>query len=124
MIRSSNYISKCLESILNDRQQSEIYLVISANILQDGYININKVVCSPTMSVVTVLFDVLFLNQLADSFEKDKQKLEEVRRKLVHAAPYFRGKLTQEAGLKYAPELRFIPFKLGGSPLQVIVAYI
>ena len=84
--------------------------------------NIHKLIVSRSMSAITVFFDVAFPDLLVSpNFEEEKERLEKIRRKLIHSAPYLRGKLTQVAGLKYAPELRFIPYKLGGSSSQVLV---
>ena len=74
------------------------------------------------MSVVTVFFDIVFPDLLEKpDYEVEKERIEMIRRRLVHAMPYLRSRLTQEAGLKYAPELRFFPYRLGGTSSQIFV---
>ena len=95
---------------------------MSSEILEKGSMNIHSLIVSPSLSVISVFFDVVFNDLiLKPNFELEKERLEKIRRKLVHATPFLRGKLTQMAGLKYAPELRFFPYKFGGSPTQILV---
>lgn len=95
---------------------------MAEEVLQGGIIVIHDIKVSKSLSVITVFFEVTFLDLIKEpDFNREKVRIEEVKKKLVHAEPFLRGKLTQLAGLKYAPELRFIPYKLGGSQKQAIV---
>ena len=99
-----------------------VYKGFGCDVPNEGLLNVTKVFLSPSLSVVTVLFDVTFLNQKI-SIDDQRSKIEAVRRKIIHSIPYLRGRLTQEAGLKYAPELRFFPYRLGGSTTQIFVRF-
>ena len=77
---------------------------------------------TPSLSVLTVFFDVYYHDlALTSNYAEEKERLEQVKRKLIHSEPYIKGKLTKTAGLRYAPDIKFVPYKFGGSPLQAIV---
>lgn len=114
-------MKKVIEQILNDSSQSKVYLEIQSAVLQNAFLNVHDLIVTKSISVINVFFTLTFINKQEEEFEKIKAVHEDVRRKLVHAAPFFRSKLTQEAGLKYAPELRFFPYNIAGSPRQVLV---
>lgn len=106
---------------MNDSSQGKFYLVIQSVVLKNGFLNVHDLIISKSISVINVFFTLTFLDKFEEEFEKVKAIHEDVRRKLVHAAPYFRSKITQEAGLKYAPELRFYAYNPSGSSRQVLV---
>jgi ribosome-binding factor A len=48
------------------------------------------------------------VQKLLELNEKKQQEVEaEIQKKLTKAVPFFRGKMCQSLGLRYAPEIRF-----------------
>ncbi|CAG9327535.1 unnamed protein product [Blepharisma stoltei] len=109
-------VKRWLEKILNTDKR-----VFTGEVFQNGFIEVFKVNLSPSMSVCTIFFDMFFpsiSNRVDDP--KRKEAIETVRRKLIHSSPYLRSKLTNCVGLKYAPELRWIPWTIGADQSQIL----
>jgi ribosome-binding factor A len=85
------------------------------------FISIHDIILSKSFSVINVFFTLDFIETKQRSFTEMKEKHEYVRRKLVHSSPYLKAQLTEKAGLKYAPDLRFYPYDPAGGPIQVLV---
>lgn len=89
--------------------------------MENMMISVHDIIISKSLSVIHVFFTVDYFEIEERPFEQVKKKNEEIRRKLVHSAPYIKGQLTQKAGLKYAPDIRFYVYDPRGSPRQVLV---
>mgnify|MGYP000400181872 FL=1 len=107
-------IHRGLSDLMNKNKQ-----VLREEILEGGYIQIHKVEVNRSMSLVHAFFEGFFPDLIVQNDEEEiNRRNEMIKRKLTHSIPYFRGKLVQEVGLKYAPELRFIYYRLGDTSEQ------
>ena len=89
--------------------------------MENMVISVHYIIITKSLSVIHVFFTVDYFEIEDRPFDQIKTKNEEIRRKLVHASPYIKGQLTQKAGLKYAPDIRFYAYDPRGTPRQVLV---
>lgn len=106
-----------LSEILNSQKMG-----IQAGILQGCFISVLRVQSNAAMSVLTVFYTVLKpeIEQKPGFSEEKKQLRESVRRKLIHSKGFIASQLVHQMGLKFAPELRFIPYVVGAPAKQVV----
>jgi hypothetical protein len=79
-------------------------------VLKRHRVIVHSVDMNPSMSLCYAFFEVYGENMTEPV---DPEIQEAIRRRLIHSVPFFRGKLVQNAKLKYAPDLRFVPYKFG-----------
>lgn len=95
---------------------------IQVGILQGCFISVLRVQSNASMSVLTVFFTVVKPEiEHKPGFTEEKNQLREsIRRKLIHSKGYIASELVHRMGLKFAPELRFIPYVIGAPAKQVV----
>jgi len=95
---------------------------VRMGIMQGCFVSVLRVQSNSAMSVFTVFFTVIKpeIEQKPGLTEEKKQLRESVRRKLIHSKGFISSELVHRMGLKFAPELRFIPYVLGAPAKQVV----
>jgi ribosome-binding factor A len=106
-----------LSEILNSPKMG-----IQVGILQGCFISVLRVQSNAAMSVLTVFYTVIKpeIERKPGFSEEKKQLRESVRRKLIHSKGFIASQLVRQMGLKFAPELRFIPYVVGAPAKQVV----
>ena len=116
-IHTEQNAQKVLNSILNSPKMS-----IKMGVLKDNFISVLRVQSNSALSLFMVFFNVINPEIERNPSEIDSKSAlrESIRRKLVHSRGFIASLLVREMGLKYAPELRFVPYVVGGPAKQVV----